>query len=93
MSPSLHFNFVSKLYCGSISDKEIESTSGFLQKLNPGDAVMVDKGFNTQDLLALHDTVLIIIAIPMMRKNNVSVRASTVTRRVVTSRVHIERMS
>ena len=28
----------------------------------------------------------------MMRKNNVSARASTATRRVATSRVHIERM-
>ena len=59
MSPILHFNFVSKLYSGSISDKEIVNVSGFLEKLNPGDAVMADKGFNIQDLLALHDTVLI----------------------------------
>ena len=51
---------------------------------------MADKGFNIQDLLALHDTVL--IAPPMMCKNNVSARASTATRRVATSRVHIERM-
>ena len=51
---------------------------------------MADKGFNIQDLLALHDTVL--IAPPMMPKNNVSARASTATRRVATSKVHIERM-
>ena len=44
---------------------------------------MADKGFNTQDLLALHDTVL--TAPPMMRKNNVSARASTATRRVATT--------
>ena len=69
MSPILHFNFVSKLYSGSISDKEIVNVSGFLQKLQPGDAVMADKGFNIQDYLALHETVL--IAPPIMRKNNV----------------------
>ena len=51
---------------------------------------MADKGFNIQDLIALHDTVL--IAAPMMRRNNVSARASTATRQVGTSRVHIERM-
>ena len=90
MSPILHFNFVSKLYSGSISDKEIVNVSGFLEKLNPCDTVMADKGFNIQDLLALHNTVL--IAPPMMHKNNVSARASTATRRVATSRVHIERM-
>ena len=51
---------------------------------------MADKGFNIQHLLAIYDTVL--IAPPMMRKNNVSAGASTATRRVATSRVHIERM-
>ena len=40
MSPILHFNFVLKLYSGSISDKEIVNVIGFLEKLNPGDAVM-----------------------------------------------------
>ena len=45
---------------------------------------MADKGFNVQDYLALHETVL--IAPPIMRKNNVSARASTATRRVATAR-------
>ena len=90
MSPVLHFNFVSKLYSGSIRDKEIVNVSDFLDKLQAGDAVMADKGFNIQDYLALHETVL--IAPPIMRKNNVSAGASTATRRVATARVHIERM-
>ena len=58
MSPILHFNFVSKLYSGSISDKEIVNVSAFLGDLQPGDAVMADKGFNIQDFLALHDLTL-----------------------------------
>ena len=33
MSPVLHFNFVSKLYSGSFSDKEIVNVSGFLDKI------------------------------------------------------------
>ena len=70
MSPVLHFNFVSKLYSGSISDKEIVNVSGFLEKLQLGDTVMADKGFNIQDYLTLHETVL--IAPPIMRKNNTS---------------------
>ena len=90
MSPILHFNIFSKLYNGSISDKEIVNVSGFLEKLNTGDAVMADKGFNIQDLLALHNTAL--IAPLMMCKSSVSARASTAARRVATSRVHIERM-
>jgi len=90
MSPILHFNFVSKLYSGSISDKEIVNVSGFLEKLQPGDVVMADKGFNIQDYLAVHETVLIVP--PIMQKNNISARASTATRRVAAARVHIERM-
>ena len=35
MSTILHVNYVSKLYIGSISDKEIVNVSGFLEKLNP----------------------------------------------------------
>ena len=77
MSTILYVNYVSKLYSGSISDKEIVNVSGFLEKLNPGDTVMADEGFNIQDRLAIYDTVL--IAPPMMRKNNVSARASTAT--------------
>ena len=77
MSTILHVNYVSKLYSGSISDKEIVNVSGFLEKLNPGNTVMADEGFNIQDRSAIYDTVL--IAPPMMRKNNVSARASTAT--------------
>ena len=88
MSPILHVNFLSKLYSGSISDKEIVKANGFLGKLQSGDAVMADNGFNIQDYLALHETVL--IAPPVMRKNNVSALASTATRHVATARVHIE---
>ena len=66
MSPILHVNFLSKLYSGSISDKEIVKASGFLEKLQSGDAVMAGKGFNIQDYLALRETVL--IAPPVMRK-------------------------
>ena len=35
MSTILHVNYVSKLYSGSISDKEIVNVSGSLEKLNP----------------------------------------------------------
>ena len=64
--------------------------SGFLEKLQSGDAVMADKGLNIQDSLALHKTVL--IARPVMMKNNVSALASIATRHVATARVHIERI-
>ncbi len=90
ISPIMHFNFVSALYTGSISDKEIVRASGFLDRLEADDVVMADKGFNIQDLLALHEVRL--LAPPLLRKNNVCVTTSTATRRVAAVRVHVERM-
>lgn len=90
ISPIPHFNFVSNLYSGSISDKEIVKECGFLDQLNPGDTIMADKGFNIQDLLALHHTRL--LAPPIMKKGKISAEASTATRRVAKPRVHVERL-
>jgi hypothetical protein len=53
LSPICHFNFVSKLFSGSISDKEIVRKSVFLDQIEPNDCIMADKGFNIQDLLVL----------------------------------------
>ena len=50
---------------------------------------MADKGFNIQDLLALHETRL--IAPPVMRNGTVSSKASTITRRIAKVCIHVER--
>ena len=90
ISPMPHINFVSNLYSGSISDKQITKECGFIEQLNPGDVIMADKGFNVQDLLALKNVRL--LAPPMMGKGKVSSKATTMTRRIAKSRVHVERM-
>ena len=52
ITPGGALSFVSQLYTGHISDREIVLRSGFLeQKFNNGDSVMADKGFTVQDLL------------------------------------------
>ena len=47
VSPSGSITFVSELYDGSISDKEIVIKSGILKKelWSPGESVMADRGF------------------------------------------------
>ncbi|XP_042913024.2 uncharacterized protein, partial [Parasteatoda tepidariorum] len=45
ITPSGAISFISDLYCGSTSDKELFLLSGLLSKLEPGDMVMADKGF------------------------------------------------
>uniref|UniRef100_A0A1X7VSF7 DDE Tnp4 domain-containing protein n=1 Tax=Amphimedon queenslandica TaxID=400682 RepID=A0A1X7VSF7_AMPQE len=51
ITPSGAFSFISPLYGGSISDRELFLNSGLLEILEEGDAVMADKGFNIADVL------------------------------------------
>lgn len=43
--------FVSKLFTGNISDKNVTKRSGILDLLENGDEVMTDKGYLIQDFL------------------------------------------
>ncbi len=52
VAPSGAVTFISKLYNGSISDKEFMKKSGILDLLEPGDVVMADKGFTIEDMLS-----------------------------------------
>ena len=54
ISPSGAITFISQLYTGSISDREIVERSGMLDlPFNEGDSVMADKGFTISDILPL----------------------------------------
>ena len=54
IAPNGAVTFISQLYTGSISDREIVIRSGFLeQEFSEGDSVMADKGLTIQDLLPL----------------------------------------
>ena len=43
--------YVSKLYPGSISDKEIVKQSGLMNHMASGDLILADKGFLIQDIV------------------------------------------
>nr|KAG5695149.1 hypothetical protein BaRGS_030195 [Batillaria attramentaria] len=60
ISPDGTIVFVSSLYTGSISDKDITARSSLLDLLEEGDEVMVDKGFPIQDLLMKKKASLVI---------------------------------
>lgn len=49
ISPSGAIIFVSQLFSGSISDKQLTRQSGVLDLLESGDSVMADRGFDIQD--------------------------------------------
>ena len=51
ITPSGAISFISEVYEGFISDRKSVEVSGLLDKLEPGDEVMADKGFKIHDLL------------------------------------------
>ena len=88
--PSGAIVFISPTYEGSISDKKLVELSGLLDKLEVGDEVMADKGFDIQDLLALHGVRL---NIPPFLKSSTRFASDGVlrTKKVTKLRIHVER--
>jgi len=59
ISPSGIPIFISDAFEGSISDNEITLKSGLVEKLEPNDAIMADRGFTGRETLAKHKIRLI----------------------------------
>ena len=90
ISPSGAITFVSQLYTGSISDREIVVRSGLLsQAFDDGDSVMADKGFQIQDILPLGVT----LNIPPFLGGDSQMSAEDVvrTQQIASLRIHAER--
>lgn len=82
--------FVSSLYTGGISDKEITRCSGILDLLEPGDSVMADKGFDIEDLLKDKGVELNIPPF-LESQNQFSARDVQKTKTIASLRIHVER--
>ena len=52
--------FVSGLYGGSISDREVVETSHFIDLLDHNDLIMADRGLEIQDMLGVKQAQLFI---------------------------------
>ena len=61
ITPNGAISYVSGGYGGRASDIFIVNNSGFLNFLQPGDQVMVDRGFKIQDILNFHQCTLCIL--------------------------------
>lgn len=92
IAPHGPVTFVSSLYQGSISDKEITRSSGILSLIEEGDEVMVDKGFLIQDLLQCKKAT---VTIPPFLSKTKSMQFSTKqvseTQQIARLRIHVER--
>ena len=82
--------FVSKLYSGAISDRELTKKSGLLDLLERGDTVMADRGFTIQDDLT---PLGVQVNIPPFLKGKEQLDGEELieTRRIVSLRIHVER--
>ena len=67
ISPSGAFTFISKLWSGNISDKELTKKCGILDLLEAGDDIMADRGFTIRDYCTERDCTL---NIPPFQKEN-----------------------
>ena len=90
ITPNGANSFVSSLYTGGISDKEITRCSGILDLLEPGDSVMADKGFDIDDLLREKNVGL---NIPPFLENQGQFSTQDVqrTKTIASLRIHVER--
>lgn len=90
ISPDGSVTFISSLYPGSISDKELTKRSGILDLLEEGDSVMADRGFEIEEDLLLIGVKLNIP--PFLRgKKQLSNNELVATRRIASLRIHVER--
>ncbi|XP_078377811.1 uncharacterized protein LOC144660965 [Oculina patagonica] len=90
ISPGGAVTFISQLYTGSISDREIVRRSGFLElPFDDKDSIMADKGFTIQDLLPLGVT----LNLPPFLGASSQMAAEDVvkTQEIASLRIHIER--
>ena len=89
ISPSGVITFISELYAGSISDKELTRNSGILDLLELGDSVMADRRFDIQYDLALLGVRLNIP--PFLKgKSQLTEKELVETRRIASIRIHVE---
>ena len=90
ITPSGATAFVSELYPGSISDKEIVKRSGLLEVLQPGDEIMADKGFLIQDELVSVGATLVMPKFLKNRKQFTKEEAED-NKKAACLRLHVER--
>lgn len=90
VSPSGNITYVSKPYGGRVTDSTIFQQSSLIKLLEPGDGVMVDRGFLIDEVCEKNEWKC--IRPPFLReKKQFTKEESLLTAKIATARVHIER--
>lgn len=88
-SPNGVLTFLSDVYGGRITDKEITRRSGLTAKLESGDTIMADRGFEIDDMLP--EGVRCNIPPFLGGRDQLEPLEVLETRRIATLRIHVER--
>ena len=89
ISPARYPTFISELYAGRSSDKQVTRDCRILNMLEPGDDVMADRGFDIEGDMT--DGVKLNIPPFINGAPQLSVSDENETRRIAAVRVHVER--
>ena len=83
-------SYISPVYGGSTSDRQIVERTTLPSMCDPGDSVMSDKGFDVQDIFAPYD---ITVNIPTFfsKRNRMNNKTVLHDRKIASKRVHVER--
>lgn len=88
VAPNAVITFISKLYPGSISDKEITKQSKLLEHMVSGDLILADKGFLIQDIVP--NGVYVNIP-PFLQHGKFTESEVKATKSIAKCRIHVER--
>ncbi|XP_020910891.1 uncharacterized protein LOC110248685 [Exaiptasia diaphana] len=90
IAPNGMINFLSKAWGGRTSDRHITIESGFLNKLEPGDLILADRGFTIREDILLRGATLTIPppSSGLEQMTNKDVKSTKV---IANSRIHVER--
>ena len=91
ITPQGNVSYLSKGWGGRTSDKYITEHCNILSKLNPGDIVLADRGFDIADSVASMGAELKIPAFTKGKKQLSGVEVES-TRRIANVRIHVERV-
>ena len=94
IAPNGAFVFVSELYTGSISARELTKRSGFLKlasTLPAGTSLMADRGFDIQDMLAPYGVLLNIPPFRQSASSHLPQEDVIATQKIARVRIHVER--
>lgn len=92
VTPNGMICFLSKCYGGRASDSFITNDSGFLNKLEPGDVVLADKGFPSIKTHCETNSNSILVMPPILHNGRFTEHEVIETYSVASVRIHIERV-